>query len=51
MTDNTEKPKYKISVNAYGGIDVEAPTKDECLEMFNNVSTIKKTSKIESALV
>ena len=46
MSENikTVYPKYSISVNS-NGIIVEAPTKKECLELFNKVQ--KKTPEVK----
>jgi hypothetical protein len=44
------KPTYKISIDKYGGLNVEAPTKDECLDMLNKVSQIKTKSTLDDAI-
>jgi hypothetical protein len=50
MTDEA-KPTYKVSIDKYGGITVEASTKEECLEMLRSVSQIKTKSLIDGAIV
>ena len=42
--------KYKIDIGAYGAIAVEAPTKEECLELFKEVTSVKRDSKINEAI-
>jgi hypothetical protein len=45
------KPTYKISIDKYGGLTVEASSKDECLDMLTKVSQIKTKSLIDGAIV
>jgi len=48
MTD--EKSKYRIDVSAYGGIKVEAPTKDECISLFNEAAAMRRKNPINEAI-
>jgi len=48
MTD--KEPRYKISVNEYGGFTVEACTKADVIELFDKVSNTKKIMKIGEAV-
>jgi len=50
MADES-KLKYRVSVGAYGSVEVEAPTKDEAVSMFQTVTSTKKRSNIDGALV
>jgi hypothetical protein len=50
MTNETQNPKYHIDVGKYGGITVEAPTKGECIEMFNAVASKPTRSAIDEAI-
>jgi hypothetical protein len=40
--ENREKNKYRIDIGAYGSIGIEAPTKEECLELFKEVTKTKR---------
>jgi hypothetical protein len=42
--------KYRIDIGAYGSIGIEAPTKEECLELFKEVTRTKRDSKIDEAI-
>jgi hypothetical protein len=37
MSQSEEKRKYRIDTDAYGSIGIEAPTKEEYLDLFKNV--------------
>jgi hypothetical protein len=41
---------YRIDIGAYGSIAIEAPTKEECLELFREVTRTKRSSAIEEAI-
>ncbi len=41
---------YRIDIGAYGSIAVEAPTKEECLELFREVTSTKRSSGIDEAI-
>jgi hypothetical protein len=41
---------YRIDIGAYGSIGIEAPTKDECLELFKEVTRTKRYSSIDEAI-
>lgn len=41
---------YRIDIGAYGAISVEAPSKKECLELFKEVTSIKRSSKLDEAI-
>ncbi|MDR0471601.1 MAG: hypothetical protein LBH79_07780 [Nitrososphaerota archaeon] len=41
---------YRIDIGAYGSICIEAPTKEECLELFKEVTSTKRESKISEAI-
>ncbi len=54
--DNREKSgnwenSYRIDIGAFGAISVEAPSKEECLELFKEVTRTRKESKIDEAIV
>lgn len=49
MADES-KLKYSISVGAYGSVTVEAPTKDECVALFDAVTKTKKVSQLDEAI-
>jgi hypothetical protein len=42
--------KYRIDIGAYGSIGIEAPTKEECLELFKEVTRTKRDSRIDEAI-
>ena len=44
-----EDKKYRIDIGAYGSIGIEAPTKEECLELFKEVTRTKHELKIDQA--
>ncbi len=44
-------PKYKINRDGFGGIEVEAPNKDECVQLFREVTKQPVKGKIDEALV
>jgi hypothetical protein len=41
---------YRIDIGAYGSIGIEAPTKEECLELFNEVTSTKRKQSIDEAI-
>jgi hypothetical protein len=41
---------YRIDIGAYGSICIEAPTKEECLELFREVTSTKKHQKIDEVI-
>ena len=45
-----EGRKYRIDIGAYGSICIEAPTKKECLELFKEVTRIRRDSRIDEAI-
>jgi len=45
-----DRRNYRIDIGAYGSIAIEAPTKDECLELFKEVTRTKRHSGIEEAI-
>jgi hypothetical protein len=45
-----EPKKYRIDIGAYGSIAVEAPTKEECLDLFIEVTKTKRDTKIDHAI-
>ena len=53
MSQNNEegnRRKYRIDIGAYGSIGVEAPTKEECLELFKEVTRTKRESSLDQAI-
>jgi hypothetical protein len=48
--DDRERRKYRIDIGAYGSIGIEAPTKEECLELFKEVTKTKRDSRIDEAI-
>jgi hypothetical protein len=55
LTSNAEErikegAKYRIDIGAYGSIAVEAPTKEDCIELFKEVTRTKRESKIDEAI-
>lgn len=48
--ESREKRNYRIDIGAYGSIGIEAPTKDECLELFKEVTRTKRHSSIDEAI-
>lgn len=50
QVDDRERRKYRIDIGAYGSIGIEAPTKEECLELFQEVTKTKRDSKIDEAI-
>jgi hypothetical protein len=41
---------YRIDIGAYGSIGIEAPTKEECLELFQEVTSTKRKQSIDEAI-
>lgn len=41
---------YRIDIGAYGSICVEAPTKEECIELFREVTSTRREQKIDEAI-
>jgi hypothetical protein len=39
MGENAEGANCRIEIGAYGNFSVEASTKEECLELFNEIIT------------
>jgi hypothetical protein len=52
MTQANERgdKKYRIDIGAYGSIGIEAPTKEECIELFREVTKTRRDSKIDEAI-
>ena len=48
--DRGDRKKYRIDIGAYGSIAIEAPTKEECLELFKEVTRTRRDSKIDEAI-
>ena len=48
--EDREKQKYRIDIGAYGSIGIEAPTKEECLDLFKEVTRTRRDSKIDEAI-
>ena len=44
------RKKYRIDIGAYGSIGIEAPTKEECLELFKEVTRTKRDQRIDEAI-
>jgi hypothetical protein len=44
------RKKYRIDIGAYGSIGIEAPTKEECLELFKEVTKTKRDQRIDEAI-
>jgi hypothetical protein len=42
--------KLRIDIGAYGSKGIEAPTKEECLELFKEVTRTKRDSRIDEAI-
>jgi hypothetical protein len=49
-SENEDRRNYRIDIGAYGSIGIEAPTKDECLELFKEVTRTKRYSSIDEAI-
>ncbi len=48
--DMDSRKKYRIDIGAYGSVAVEAPTKEECIELFKEVTRTKRDSRIDEAI-
>jgi hypothetical protein len=48
--ETSDRRNYRIDIGAYGSIGIEAPTKDECLELFKEVTRTKRHSSIDEAI-
>ncbi|MCW4017367.1 MAG: hypothetical protein NWF00_01575 [Candidatus Bathyarchaeota archaeon] len=46
--DNTRK--YRISIGAYGSIDIEAPSKEDALDLFKEVTKTRTRSQLDEAI-
>jgi hypothetical protein len=43
--EDAKGKKYRIDIGAYGSIGIEAPTKEECLELFKEVTKTVENQK------
>lgn len=50
MSKNKREPNFKISVDCYGGVSVEAPSKKAALDLLHEVTGVKKKRPIDEAL-
>ena len=48
--ERRERNYYRIDIGAYGSVAIEAPTKEECLELFREVTSIRRNSRIDEAI-
>lgn len=48
--ESGDRKKYRIDIGAYGSIAIEAPTKEECLELFKEVTRTRRDSRIDEAI-
>jgi hypothetical protein len=49
-TIEKKEKNYRIDIGAYGSICIEAPTKEECLELFREVTSTKRSLRIDEAI-
>jgi len=49
-SETGDRRNYRIDIGAYGSIGIEAPTKEECLELFKEVTRTKRHSSIDEAI-
>jgi hypothetical protein len=40
--EDREKNKYRIDIGLYGSTGIEAPTKEDCLELFKEVTNTRR---------
>ena len=50
MSQYDDIKKYRIDIGAQGSIGIEAPTKEECLELFKEVTRTKRDQRIDEAI-
>lgn len=50
ITRRERDRNYRIDIGAYGSICIEAPTKEECLELFREVTLTRRESRIDQAI-
>jgi hypothetical protein len=43
-------PKFRINRDGFGGIEVEAPNKKDCIDLFKQVTAQPTKGKIEEAI-
>jgi hypothetical protein len=43
-------PKFRINRDCLGGVEVEAPNKEDCLELYNQVTSQPTKAKIDQAI-
>jgi hypothetical protein len=48
--EREKERNYRIDIGAYGSICIEAPTKEECLELFREVTSTKREQRIDAAV-
>lgn len=48
--EDRERTKYRIDIGAYGSIGIEAPTKEEFLELFKEFTKTKRDSRTDIAI-
>ncbi len=50
MSERPNPPRYRIELGGYGGITVEAPTKDECIDLLKEASKLPTKSHLDEAI-
>jgi hypothetical protein len=50
MSTKDDGRKYRISIGAYGSIEVEAPSKEDAIDLFKEVTKTKTSYKLDEAI-
>lgn len=50
MSTKDDNRKYRISIGAYGSIEVEAPSKEDAIDLFKEVTRTKTSYKLDEAI-
>lgn len=50
MSIKDESRKYRISIGAYGSIEIEAPSKKDAIDLFKEVTKTKTSYKLDEAI-
>jgi hypothetical protein len=48
--EDESRRKYRISIGAYGSIDIEAPSKEDALDLFKEVTKTRTRSQLDEAI-
>jgi hypothetical protein len=47
---DTNPPRFRIEIPSTGGLVIEAPTKEDCLELYREASKLPQKSRLDEAI-